>query len=512
MPVAIRIIPISSEEAVKPIGRDGRPGPSLECGSTSLDFEARSPKPVFQRVDQRVEWPEKKPALGNYAKSPSLFAEACASRFLLQNAARSLMPSQRVSGCCRWRQAGRDCVDVWYLPEHKRARLGGLQTCGSVWMCPVCATRISEARKTDIEAALVAAEAKGWLVLMVTYTLRHTAKDSLPALLEAIASAREYAASGKQMQALREEAGFAGSVRALEVTHGENGWHPHIHELIFLRHDKSLCRFTSQLRRRWEKGLERVGIDINDHGYKMSIADCDIAAYVAKFGRDRSWNVEHELTKQPTKMGRGEGSRTPMQLLSAYALDDDRQAGYLWQQYAWAMKGKRQLSWSRNLRAELGMIALEKSDQELAEAADASGVLLAQLSGRQWATVLFFEARAELVNVASSGDADALWAFVAELQSRLTEQHARRLHHSMARSERDFEDAGRLLEEKEAADAGLSYCEYRMWRRGGITTIASEAQGHAQALAPCMSRASARRGVKYWRESEPDQLQSPKLF
>ena len=29
--------------------------------------------------------------------------------------------------------------------------------------------------------------------------------------------------------------GFKGLIRSLEVTHGANGWHPHTHELWFLK-------------------------------------------------------------------------------------------------------------------------------------------------------------------------------------------------------------------------------------------------------------------------------------
>jgi hypothetical protein len=367
-------------------------------------------------------------------------------------------------------------------------------------MCPVCSTRISEARKAELTGALNAAHEKGWTVALVTYTVRHDATDGLPALLAGIAGARQYACGGKVMHGLRRRAGWVGSVRALEVTHGEHGWHPHIHELVFLRSAECLDELTAELRRRWEVGLAHVGMrDVNEYGFDVQIADADVAGYVAKFGRDRAWNVEHELSKQTTKRGRNLSSRSPMQMLAAYAFEDDTAAGWRWMQYAQAMKGKRQLSWSKGLKAELGIVAAEKSDQELAEDAGALGVVLASLSAWQWAVILARDARAQVVNVAGAGDAVTLLSFVAGLEEGLTPRQLQRIHVSTARAQRSFADAGRALEEVEARELGLSYYELRAWRRGGVEAIAVPGAadvGEAQAGGARRQQRRCRRGVK----------------
>jgi hypothetical protein len=325
---------------------------------------------------------------------------------------------------------------------------------------------------------------------MVTYTLRHRVGDDLPGLLAGLKSARDFATSGKGVGKLYALAGVVGSVRALEVTFGENGWHPHLHELLFLEHDAGIGCLNMGLRARWERAVGRAGLrSVNEHGFDFTLADCDIAAYVAKFGHQRGWNVEHELTKQVTKKGRGKGW-TPTELLSAYALDGNEPAGELWRIYALAMKGKRQLHWSKGFRARLGLGA-EKSDEELAEETDRLGVLLASLNAWEWSVVLDADARAGLLAVGAGGNPADVQGFLADLESRLTVRQARRILHSLARRERSYTDLARSLEEAEASELGVTWLEWRLWRRGGVAAIAEPAEAVKGA---CVLDGSAGRG------------------
>ncbi|HLK97926.1 MAG TPA: hypothetical protein VK364_09170, partial [Hymenobacter sp.] len=65
-------------------------------------------------------------------------------RFWLQSAARELLPHEAVSYCLRRPIPGVASVDVWHSPgdpavgRPASAMLGGVQTCDSVWHCPVC--------------------------------------------------------------------------------------------------------------------------------------------------------------------------------------------------------------------------------------------------------------------------------------------------------------------------------------------------------------------------------------
>ncbi len=514
-------------------------------------------------------------ALGQYAKSTSLPPkrgalppqEVAASlnieRFHLQSGARALLSrgekKERVCHCLRTLQADKDCVEVWHLHELVRARYGNLQTCGSVWACPVCGAKITERRKIELTAALVAAKELGWVVVMATYTVRHNASDALPDLLgeqaatarkvnpygaflyaeagalkcaaqaaqeavphqpavyaktgrlrrkerraqeavpyqpavyyeggeliappsrparlgKGLIGARGYATAGKAMHELRERCGVMGSIRALELTWGaESGWHPHIHELIFLRSSEHTALLEAGLRRQWDAGLRLAGMrDVNEHGLSFEPCDIDIAAYVAKFGHDRGWNVEHEITKQPVKKGR-EGRWTPMELLRAFTLYGDAEAGQLWREYALALKGSRQLYWSKGLHETLLGVA-EVADQEVAEEVSEKGMLLASLDKHQWDIIKRHNLRAQVLNIAANGDAAALMEFVngQEPASHLNRSDSlRELYHqervvtrqTRVTKSRVRESAFDAVEREEATDLRLTVAEYRAKQR-----------------------------------------------
>ena len=64
-------------------------------------------------------------------------------------------------------------------PEGRRAGFEGLVTCGSVWMCPVCAAKVAAKRAEELAPVLDAVHARGGSALMLTLTIRHSAGDRL---------------------------------------------------------------------------------------------------------------------------------------------------------------------------------------------------------------------------------------------------------------------------------------------------------------------------------------------
>lgn len=332
-------------------------------------------------------------------------------RFALQRAARSLVPGERVAACMRWQIPGQK-VELWSIPEHKRARYGGLQVCSSQVMCPVCAAKISEKKRVDLRVAVMEWRARGGVVVMATYTMRHGPSDPLRWLTEGLMEARNYAGSGGVMSSLRRSCGVVGTIRNLEITQGDkSGWHPHIHELIFVESASCLGPIVRTLRKRWACGVERAGMGlVNEHGFSWTIRDDDIAEYIAKYDREPRWALDREMTKQHVKKGR-EGRRTPNDLLAAcaFGVDGDgvvldweerKRMGELWREYAFAIKGRPLLRWSNGLRLLLGL-GKEKTDEQLNTEADALGVYLGSLEDREWQLVLAHDMRAELLNVAA---------------------------------------------------------------------------------------------------------------
>lgn len=357
--------------------------------------------------------------LGNYTKrgdrkGPGIgFPSALVRRFAAQNGARDLMPGERVSKCCRVRIA--DNVRVVRHPIHGRASYRDVMRCGSVFMCPVCAPKITERRRTELRSGVERAEEKGGSVALVTWTFRHADGDSLGVALDRLQAARKHLRRSKGWRELVRRYGIVGTVRALEPTHGRNGWHPHVHELVVFSGAAPLpVQVQLELLRLWQASCRKVGLgDPNGHGVQYDRADLSVAEYVAKFGKDRDWGAESEVAKGVSKRGR-RGSRTPVQLLEDATFYGDDRAGALWQQYARAFKGRRQLAWSPGLREYLGL-GVEQTDEEIAEAATAEEEAFAVLYAEAWNRVLGNDARAELLELAGTGDAEAFWRYVEAL-------------------------------------------------------------------------------------------------
>jgi hypothetical protein len=104
------------------------------------------------------------------------------------------------------------------------------------------------------------------------------------------------------------------------------------------------------------------------------------------------------MTKGHTKKAlHGE---TPFDFLRAYLADgSDRQAAALFKEFAETFRGKRQLSWSRGLKA---LFAIEEtSDEQLANKVEESAILLGLLTVDQWRDVLKVDARATVLEIAA---------------------------------------------------------------------------------------------------------------
>lgn len=80
-------------------------------------------------------------------------------RYQLQRAAQGLIPGERVKHCQRSTMSGSG-VSV-YRSDVGGASFGNLTTCGSVWHCPVCAAKITEHKRIELQDAITAWTKKG---------------------------------------------------------------------------------------------------------------------------------------------------------------------------------------------------------------------------------------------------------------------------------------------------------------------------------------------------------------
>ena len=225
-----------------------------------------------------------------------------------------------------------------------------LETCGSVWVCPICAGKIAARRKVEIAKVLAGHAAAGGRAYMVTLTMPHHRFQACGTLRVAIAAAWRKVKQGNRWQRARERFGWLGDIRALEVTHGEYGWHPHLHVLVLFEPGTTAITaeaFGAWLFEVWAVAIAGLGFGrCSPEAFRFEpVTDSGAGDYVAK------WGITDELTGSQGKSARG--GRTPWQLL-ANAADGDDAAAALFRHYGKAMKGARQLTWSRALRERYG--------------------------------------------------------------------------------------------------------------------------------------------------------------
>ena len=267
------------------------------------------------------------------------------ARFRWQRGAAKLLNYEHRVGLCRWALIARNAGPTVEMTEG-RASFSGVQVCGSVWVCPCCSARISEVRRGELNRLLAAGRAAGGVVpVMVTLTARHGREDALAPLLDGMKRAKQRLGQRREWRALD----MVGSVTATEVTHGAAGWHPHFHVLLLLRAESEAeaVEAAEALCAPWLACLRGVGLDGLGVGFSAQGAAA-AGEYVGKWARGE------ELALHGRKAGR-RGGRAPMQLLADATDAGDAEAARLWREFVAAFRARRQLVWSRGLKAWAGI-------------------------------------------------------------------------------------------------------------------------------------------------------------
>lgn len=322
--------------------------------------------------------------------------------YALQRGAKSLLPGERVNKCCNCAVPG-SRIKV-NLSISDVAYYKGLIKCGSVWMCPVCASRISEGRRVEIYNVV-----KAWTgsLLFVTFTHSHTKNDRLSELRDRFSRAYKKLHSGRAWGDITRTYGIKGFVTSTEVTYGVNGWHLHKHCLFFCDHEVVTTNLKAKLFELYKYKLNGESLDCDyEHGLDVRQGDKAIGDYLSKS------SMSFEIAKSVNKKG-GQGSRSAFELLSSYC-EGDKQAGFLFVEYAQAMKGVRHISWSRGFVRSLGINELK--DEELNK--DVEGELnIVFISNRAWSMIMRFELRNYVLRLAEKHDFEELDHTLLKLES-----------------------------------------------------------------------------------------------
>lgn len=391
-----------------------------------------------------------------------------AGRWAARGVVRALLDGDRLTARqTRARECGRTCRDAAGVSVKvtvgadgsRSAGFAGLSSCGSVWACPVCSATIANARQQEIAGAVAEWTRRGGRVVMHTTTMRHRKGQALTMLWDALTAAKHAMLSGGGWQAEQRVYGSpfvrtiavgrrAGetvcevrvpTIALTEVTHGANGWHVHLHTLLFVSGavtEDDVPDLRAGLFGRWCASLEAAKLqpEDKDHGCETHLVTGRAAAealgqYFAKnvyvpVGSDDVRSISLEMARGDMKSARY-GNRTPFGILGGLvavtstgdlhgmSLTRLERDTAIWHEWEAGSAGRKQIAWSVGLRAYLNRaLPVEVSDQELVDV-DLGGDEVAAVPALTWAAILRARAGCSLLVAFERSTADG-----AELLAR----------------------------------------------------------------------------------------------
>lgn len=238
--------------------------------------------------------------------------------------------------------------------------------------------------------------------------------------------------------------GRVGNVKALEITYGAHGWHPHVHEVVFASPGAQDDLDTiDALKDAWIAAVLKAGLaehgqveDMLLHAFDFQ-AGAFVVDYIAKFGREPApssrtvsatkdrWGIHSEATRFVSKVGTvyRKGSEyiglTPFGLLADAVENGDEESRALFATYAHAFTGKRQLTWTPKLKKSLAIVELEDEEIAAGKHEKPAEEFVVRLFESDWKTVLQHDrhgARYTLLYVAQKYGADGVEAFLSMLR------------------------------------------------------------------------------------------------
>lgn len=148
--------------------------------------------------------------------------------------AQSIAKNHRVN-ICSWYKYKDTSIEVWQ-GHNKKSYYKNLIACTSVWACPVCRYKILNKRKTEIIELCKRAQADGLKAGFLSLTQQHKkyrSVDQLRDQMRFISESWRYLMSIPALKRMMKKARFE-YVRGLDTMYNKkNGFHPHLHLILF---------------------------------------------------------------------------------------------------------------------------------------------------------------------------------------------------------------------------------------------------------------------------------------
>lgn len=241
--------------------------------------------------------------------------------------------------------------------EAAPASYTGIETCGSVAACPVCSAKIRAERAKEVRKVVENHHRTGGEALFLTLTIPHHKGDSLDDCLNTLQSSWRYLQTKSGWRGLKKDLGVLGTVKAVEILHGANGWHVHSHMLVLIENKLSsdeFERFKNTTFDLWITAVARVWKTPAIAAQNLQRVDEKgdvLAQYLTKIQDDtpKTWGVDAEMTRGDLK--KNSAGVLPFELLTADCGYSDSERERLFEEYYLATKGRRVLTWSKGVKA-----------------------------------------------------------------------------------------------------------------------------------------------------------------
>lgn len=405
-------------------------------GSTGISFSAIFDDLLAERHNQREDRYVLRGKVRRYADRtlvPSVAHWNTQTGEAFELMGRMVPRDDKFLACGRRVRGGVAAVDL--VLSGDSAGLTNLQSCGSGWVCPVCSAKIQAHRAGELGEVLAWCRACGHTLAMVTLTVQHSREQSLDAVWDAVSDgwhavtggvgAGSWGSENVEKFAERldkwesavmsaraghgrmprgghagippqrrigdaERFGVLGWARAVEVTHGLNGWHVHVHAVLVLEGEKKRAKQNahavgSAMFDRWLKGLNKTGFAAKkwQHGLHVSVAERaekNLMDYLTKDQNStgdtrekiiaangkKARKLALEVALGDAKSGK-RGGKTPFQILDAIDPEAPGAEYAQWREWVRSSAGRLALTWSAGLR-ELAKLPPEAlTDEEITE-------------------------------------------------------------------------------------------------------------------------------------------------
>ncbi len=262
--------------------------------------------------------------------------------------------------------------------------IGNLIRCGNKHICPSCA---GTGRLKDTATVAWRANQQiktGGGLTLLTLAPRHALGEALEPQMRCLNESFASMLRSKNVREVFAEYGVVGHVKVLEPPYGANGWHPHLHVLLFHESFIDITEgegqrlkfviwemFNQHLKRWAHKAATKSKRHVTPIGGKRrKETNAEFYELPDTWRKDASWRhgidltpikpdnagaskiaaycgkIQLEMTRSDLKLGRVSTSRSPFQILYDYGNQPTPQDAALLLEFIAASKGTHLVSWS----------------------------------------------------------------------------------------------------------------------------------------------------------------------